>query len=290
MQVVHWIYPTNEKSNYYLDTRNGDTEVSPQQLLNDIQQSRSEVDRWVLGTGFRQMRPGDAIWVYASTPYQYICGLAQAIDIDFDGDFWHASLVWNLDATQRLMRDPIPRSAFGQIAQRAAVRANQHTAEALDGWLTTQRMALPDLDSEPSPGEDTRLRTLRAIVQRQGQHAFRQRLLGAYGGRCAVTGERAVEVLEAAHIDGYMGSHSNLITNGLLLRADLHTLFDLHLIGVNQESKLVISEGLAGSSYAKLHGKRLSLPSRAQDQPSKRRLAAHLHLIGRHGRDSRTER
>ncbi|SCG54784.1 hypothetical protein OG423_02695 [Micromonospora zamorensis] len=183
MPVTHWIYPTNEKSNYYLDTANGDTEVSPQQLFSDIRQSRSEVDRWVLGTGFRQMRPGDAIWVYASTPYQYICALTQAIDIDFDGDFWHASLVWNLDATQRLMHDPIRRSTFGQIAQRAAVRANQHTAEVLDEWLTTQQLTLLDLGSEPSPREDTRLRTLRTIVQRQGQHAFRQGLLGAYGGR-----------------------------------------------------------------------------------------------------------
>ncbi|MGC5379340.1 HNH endonuclease [Micromonospora sp. DT68] len=276
MPVTHWIYPTNEKSNYYLDTANGNTEVSPQQLFNDIRQNPSEVDRWVLGTGFRQMRPGDAVWVYASTPYQYICALAQAVDVDFDGDFWHASLVWNLDATQRLMHEPIPRSMFGQIAQRAAVRANQHTTEVLDAWLTNQRLTLPDLDSEPSPGEDTRLRTLRAIVQRQGQHAFRQRLLGAYDGRCAVTGERTLEVLEAAHIDGYMGPHSNLVTNGLLLRADLHTLFDLYRVGVDQEGRLVVFEGLAGSSYAKLHGKRLSLPPRAQDQPSKRRLATHL--------------
>lgn len=279
MPVTHWIYPTNEKSNYFLDTTNGDTEVSPQQLFNDIRQSRSEVDRWVLGTGFRQMRPGDAIWVYASTPYQYICALAQTVDIDFDGNFWHASLVWNLDATQRLMRDPIPRSMFGQIAQRAAVRANQRTAEVLDDWLAAQQLLLPDLDSEPGPHEDTRLRTLRAIVQRQGQHAFRQRLLDAYGGRCAVTGERAVQVLEAAHIDGYMGPHTNLVTNGLLLRADLHTLFDLHLVGVDPEGRLVVSEGLAGSSYAKLHGKRLRLPSRAQDQPSKRRLAVHLNQL-----------
>ncbi|WP_374223669.1 HNH endonuclease [Micromonospora sp. M61] len=104
-------------------------------------------------------------------------------------------------------------------------------------------------------------------------------MLDAYGGRCAVTGERAVEVLEAAHIDGYMGPHSHLVPNGLLLRADLRTLFDLHLIGVDQEGKLVVSEGLAGSSYAKLHGKCLGLPSRAQDQPSKRRLAAHLRLL-----------
>ncbi|MGW3895700.1 hypothetical protein ACWD6L_10915 [Micromonospora profundi] len=45
MPVTHWIYPTNEKSNFYLDTRNGNTEVSPQQLFDDIRQNPNEVDR-----------------------------------------------------------------------------------------------------------------------------------------------------------------------------------------------------------------------------------------------------
>ncbi|RQW84064.1 HNH endonuclease signature motif containing protein [Micromonospora globispora] len=127
------------------------------------------------------------------------------------------------------MREPIPRSAFGQVAQRAAVRADRRTVDVLDGWLRSRSIALPDLEGEPDPAEDLRLRTLRYIVQRQGQASFRQRLLDAYDGRCVVTGESADAVLEAAHTDSYMGPHGNRITNGLILRADLHTLLRLAL-------------------------------------------------------------
>jgi hypothetical protein len=255
--------------------------VSPQRLLDGIEQRPDNVDAWLLNTGFRTMRPGDAVWTYAADPYQYICALAQAVDIYPDGDAWYVSLLWRLDATRKLMRAPIPRSAFGQIAQRAAVRADETTTAVLADWLRSGRIRLADLDGEPDPSsaEDTRLRTMRNIVQRQGQAAFRQRLLDAYGRQCAVTGESAEEVLEAAHIEPYMGRHSNLVTNGLILRADLHTLFDLHLIGVDQNGSLVVSARLDNSSYAKLRGSALTLPRRAAQRPSKRSLAAHLKQL-----------
>lgn len=79
---------------------------------------------------------------------------------------------------------------------------------------------------------DHRDRTLAAIRLRQGQPAFRKLLLDAYGSRCAVTGSRTVEVLEAAHIMPYMGRHTNVAQNGLLLRSDVHTLFDRLLLTV----------------------------------------------------------
>ncbi|MEU4712467.1 HNH endonuclease [Micromonospora purpureochromogenes] len=279
MPVTHWIYPTNEKSDYYLDNPSGDTEVSPQRLLDDIEQSPDKADPWILKTGFRMMQPGDAVWIYAADPYQYICALAQAVDIYPDGDAWYASLVWNLDATHRLMRAPIPRSEFHQIAQQAAIRADERTVEVLDGWLRSGRIRLADLEREPSSNEDARLRTMRNIVQRQGQATFRQRLLHVYDRRCAVTRESAEAVLEAAHIEPYMGPHSNRLTNGLLLRADLHTLFDLHLIGIDQDGKLVVSSRLSGSSYASLQARSLALPQRTAHRPSRRSLAAHVKLL-----------
>lgn len=281
MSVTHWIYPTNARSDYYLDNPDGVTEVSPQRLLDGIEQRPDNIDAWLLRTGFRVMRPGDALWIYAADPYQYICALAQAVDIYPDGDDWYSSVVWSLEATRKLMRDPIPRSAFGQIAQRAAVRADETTAAVFAGWLRSRRIRLADLDGEPDPNsaEDTRLRTMRNIVQRQGQAVFRQRLLDAYGRRCAVTGESVEEALEAAHIEPYLGRRSNLVTNGLILRADLHTLFDMHLIGVDPNGKLVVSSRLDRSSYAKLHGRALALPRQAARRPSKRSLAAHLKLL-----------
>lgn len=281
MPITDWIYPTNERGDYHLVMPNGTAEVSPQRLLNGIEQNPEQVDPWILRTGFRTMLPGDAVWIYAANPYQYVCALAQTLEVYPDGDDWYVSLAWRLDATRRLMQHPVRRSAFGQIAQRAAVRADERTASVLDRWLRSERIQLADLDGAPDPSsaEDTRLRTMRAIVQRQGQAKFRQRLLSAYGGRCAITGESTEAVLEAAHIEPYRGGHSNVVTNGLLLRADLHTLFDLHMVGVDHHRNVAVSSRLAASSYAKLHGRPLALPKRISHRPSKHSLAAHLRQL-----------
>jgi hypothetical protein len=72
---------------------------------------------------------------------------------------------------------------------------------------------------------DARLRVVRQIVARRGQARFRAALLEAYIGRCAVTGFDAAPALEGAHLRPYRGPESNDVTNGLLLRADIHTLF-----------------------------------------------------------------
>lgn len=86
----------------------------------------------------------------------------------------------------------------------------------------------------PPAIENERMRVLRLIDERRGQSAFRANLIAAFQGKCAVTGCDAVDALEAAHIDPYSVSHSNEPSNGLLLRSDIHTLFDLDLIGVNR--------------------------------------------------------
>ncbi len=86
---------------------------------------------------------------------------------------------------------------------------------------------------EPSTLEDERERKLCEIVQRRGQPDFRKKLVDAYDGRCAVTDCDAVSALEAAHITPYLGPESNHVTNGLSLRADIHTLLDLNLIGID---------------------------------------------------------
>ena len=77
-----------------------------------------------------------------------------------------------------------------------------------------------------------RARALREVVQQRGQPAFRRALLAAYGERCAITGCDAEDALEAAHIIGYPGPDTQHVSNGLLLRADIHTLFDLGLVAI----------------------------------------------------------
>jgi hypothetical protein len=84
--------------------------------------------------------------------------------------------------------------------------------------------------------EDRREKVFRQIKERRGQSQFRDLLRQRYGNQCMITGLKLLDVLEAAHISPYRGTDDNHPDNGLLLRADLHTLFDLNLLGINPES------------------------------------------------------
>lgn len=99
---------------------------------------------------------------------------------------------------------------------------------------------LDDLESfDPTDLEDGRRRINRMVVLRQGQRAFRDALMDAYGRRCAITGCTIGDILEAAHISPYLGAHTNHVTNGLLLRADIHTLFDRGVIKVDEHCRII---------------------------------------------------
>ena len=113
--------------------------------------------------------------------------------------------------------------------------------------------------------EDTRERTLREIAKRQGQGAFRSGLLTAYEGRCAITGCGTKQVLEAAHVTPYLGTKTNHISNGLLLRSDLHILWDRGLIYLCENLTLKLRSVLQASEYSELAGKEIR--SRAGDAP-----------------------
>lgn len=75
-----------------------------------------------------------------------------------------------------------------------------------------------------------------------------------------VTGCRVLDVIEAAHIKPYRGIEDHHVQNGLLLRADIHTLFDLNLIGIRPKTlEVAVHQTLAGSTYQSLEGQRLKL-------------------------------
>jgi len=118
----------------------------------------------------------------------------------------------------------------------------------------------PDDSSDPfiapeSPADDPDQKIWQAIRQRRGQPKFRQALLQLYGGKCAVTGHGPKDVLEAAHIQPHSEEGRNSVDNGLLLRADIHTLFDLHLMSINPATLTVAtSSQLAGTEYANFEG------------------------------------
>lgn len=131
-------------------------------------------------------------------------------------------------------------------------------------------------DFDPKGIQDGRDRVLAAIVRRRGQPAFRAAMLKAYQHRCAVTGCAVPAILEAAHIHPYKGEHTNVPSNGLLLRSDVHTLFDLRLMSVDPVTfTVVLAPGLMNSEYAHQHGKSIFIPERAEDRASSDALKWH---------------
>jgi hypothetical protein len=128
-------------------------------------------------------------------------------------------------------------------------------------------------DLEDSDNHDDRVRSFRSTVIRIGASPFRSALMKAYQGRCAISGSEVVQVLQAAHIIRYLGPHTDRVNNGLLLRVDLHQLFDKNLIGIDPSNrKVCVSGGLVGTEYEELANRQLAEPVASQQRPGKQRL------------------
>jgi len=90
---------------------------------------------------------------------------------------------------------------------------------------------------------------------RKGQPKLREALLKVYKTRCAISGHGPENVLEACHIVPHNISGNNQLDNALLLRSDLHCLFDDGLIKINPNTyKIELVESLMDTPYAKYHG------------------------------------
>jgi len=112
------------------------------------------------------------------------------------------------------------------------------------------------------------------VRRRLGQGGFQLLVTKAYQRRCAVTGEKILPVLEAAHIKPVAESGPHRIDNGLLLRRDIHALFDEHYLMIDPDTRrLQVSHRLKdefdnGEYYRQFDGSRIWLPPRPEDQPS----------------------
>jgi putative restriction endonuclease len=103
-------------------------------------------------------------------------------------------------------------------------------------------------------------KVLRQIAVRRGQKKFQDKLIKRYGGSCQVTGCDFIELLEAAHIDPYADIGDNGVGNELLLRSDIHTLFDLGYVRIDAESLTVlVHPSLSDSGYGTLSGRGLQI-------------------------------
>lgn len=118
------------------------------------------------------------------------------------------------------------------------------------------------------------------VRPRLGQGAFRLAITDAYERRCAVSDEKTLPILDAAHIRGYGEGGEHDPSNGLLLRTDIHRLFDLGYVTVSPDHRFEVSHRLKadfdnGRHYYDLHGAKVRLPRRGYAEPAAEALSWH---------------
>lgn len=153
------------------------------------------------------------------------------------------------------------------------------TAEG-DGRLLWDAVQSRLAATVPLTGPAPRFGAPRLIEPRLGQGTFRVAVTDAYERRCAVTGERTLPILDAAHIRGYAEGGAHAIDNGLLLRTDVHRLFDLGYVTVDEDHRFVVGRRLKeefdnGRHYYEMHGQTLRPPHRKAPLPSAAALEWH---------------
>ncbi len=140
------------------------------------------------------------------------------------------------------------------------------SAEARNPYLfsltTTENLSPAELETlKKADLEDTRETTEATVIRRKQQDKFRAKLLEAYAGRCAATDVEVSDVLQAAHIVSYRGAQSQKTRNGILLRSDIHLLYDANLLTIEPEDyRIRTSSRLEGSIYERLEGRQIHLP------------------------------
>jgi len=172
--------------------------------------------------------------------------------------------------------------------QRGKIEKDSDNVELLlraiedDGAAMPRELVQPFVPTEM----DDRHRIEALRVSREGQGTFRLRLLQAYGGRCAITHEHTEPVLDAAHIQPYLGPMSNHVQNGLLLTKEFHILFDKGLATIEPPAagrdgyRLLLSEQIKerwnnGRRYYEYRDKEVAVPENPALRPSPLALEWH---------------
>lgn len=157
-----------------------------------------------------------------------------------------------------------------RIWMECRARATRHSDRILPDPLTPQLSLGSFIADAPLPsGYGAAI----PVRPRLGQRSFRVVVLDSYGRRCAITNEKTLPALEAAHIREYRDVQEHAINNGILLRADIHKLFDSGYVTVTPEYRFEVSRRIKeefenGRDYYALHGSRIRLPHDIADRPA----------------------
>ena len=160
------------------------------------------------------------------------------------------------------LRTQIGRRLWAQVCDR--MRGTVVAEPKPVGWFD-----LPGGYSDPA-----------TVKHRVGQGIFRTVVTEVYGRQCAVTREKALPALDAAHIRPFSETPQNYVNNGMLLRSDVHRLFDAGYVTVTPDYHFEVSDHIHtdfddGENYYKLQGTDLWVPDRPEHRPARRYLEWH---------------
>ena len=171
---------------------------------------------------------------------------------------------------------PVPSSWAPNIVSFKTYDTDESDGRAL--WdAVTERLKTAQIADQP---ESPRFGAPTLVKPRLGQGAFRVLITDAYGRRCAITRERTLPALEAAHIRPYSEGGSHDPGNGLLLRRDIHSLFDSGYVTVAPDLRFIVSAKIReefenGKDYYRLHGSPITQPDIPRYQPNRDMLVWH---------------
>ena len=270
-------------------------------------QSPDEVNFWQPGgrTVFKALDPGELFLFKLHSPRNFIVGGG----VFAHADILPVSLAWDAFGTKN--GASTLAEMRGQIAFYRKERDDPHVDYRIGCRILTQPFFLPEDQWIPIPAswsphiqqgrtydtsEGDGLVLWRAIMERVpplglpmvsgarygepvsilprlGQGAFRITVTDVYGKRCAVSGEKTLPILDAAHIRPYGQGGEHDVQNGLLLRTDIHRLFDLGYVTVSGDGRFEVGRRLKedfenGQHYYEMHGKQLYLPSSPRQRPN----------------------
>lgn len=150
--------------------------------------------------------------------------------------------------------------------------------------LEAMNMTMIEVNKMGDPGR--RYGEPSLVLPRLGQGSFRVIVTDAYQRRCAITREKTLPALEAAHIQPFSKSGPHRVDNGLLLRSDIHRLFDSGYVTVTAEHHFVVSNRIKeefdnGEQYRIFHGHEIHMPPNPQFKPSPEFLIWHNENVFR---------
>ena len=241
---------------------------------------------WGISANHKIVSVGDYVWVYAGWNVKRVLAVGRVEDLPKPADgnpkykgysHSHALLVRiDNELTLRLQKEDsrITYDQFKQWVPGAIRKANPNTTKLFNKWIGKKPTSHKQNDDEV-------FLIRREILQRTGQGKFREIIRSAYNDVCSISRTTEPTALVAAHIRPVKSKGRHSVNNGMLLRADIHNMFDSGLISVDGNHRIHVSSLVSDQRYVKLKGKRLYLPHNRKQWPNTSALKQHFEKVFR---------